>query len=166
MLYAACEQQGWVLRRAPVSAFYRKASLGSCVVCPPPLFTALWRPQAARGLYAPSGAARFYSRGPTRRIPGLCPQPPDFRVGTPRNPPGPLLVAGRVCSRTLQNPAQFCQCCCLLVPIAKSASFDICVRVLPTPLWRPPVSKSQSTAPCSCIVTNFAGGLRRRRFRR
>ena len=86
MLYAACEQQGWVLRRAPVSAFYRKASLGSCVVCPPPLFTALWRPQAARGLYAPSGAARFYSRGPTRRIPGLCPQPPDFRVGTPRTP--------------------------------------------------------------------------------
>jgi hypothetical protein len=166
MLYAACEQQGWVLRRAPVSAFYRKASLGSCVVCPPHVvYSAMEAASSSRAVCSFGCCAFLLARAHTAHSRALPPTP-GFSSRNPAHPPGPLLVAGRVCSRTLQNPAQFCQCCCLLVPIAKSASFDICVRVLPTPLWRPPVSKSQSTAPCSCIVTNFAGGLRRRRFRR
>jgi hypothetical protein len=95
--------------------------------------------------------ACIYSRGPHGgAFSRACPQtPPDFRVGTRRTLVdcgcGPCLFADATKSCTHQSASAGC----CWVPSVKSASFDNCVRDLPTtPLW-PPLSKwSQSTAAC------------------
>jgi hypothetical protein len=121
---------------------------------------ALWRPQAARGCMLPRVLRVFIRGAHTAHSPGLAPKPPRIFELEP-GAPSWIVVAGRVSVRgryKILHAPMCCECCCW-VPSAKSASFDNCVRDLPTtPLW-PPLSKwSQSTAACWCIATNFAGG--------
>jgi hypothetical protein len=136
----------WSRRRVSV-----RNSSDSRFNVPSPCY-ALWRPQAARGCMLPRVLRVYLFAGPTRRriLPGLPPNPSGFSSWNPARTLvdcgcGPCLFADATKSCTHQSASAGC----CWVPSVKSASFDNCVRDLPTtPLW-PPLSKwSQSTAAC------------------